>query len=160
MTERYDVVVVGAGPAGAAAALVAARAGLQVLLVERGPFPGAKNMSGGVVYPRILDSLLPNWWEEAPIQRWVTRRSTMVMTAEQALTIDFRTQTWGRPPYNGATAYRADFDAWLADKAVEAGATLVCSTTVTALRRDPSGRTVAGDHHRGVDLAAGAVGGH
>ena len=142
MTERYDVVVVGAGPAGAAAALVAARAGLQVLLVERGPFPGAKNMYGGVVYPRILDSLVPNWWEEAPIQRWVTRRSTMVMTAEQALTIDFRTQAWGRPPYNGATAYRADFDAWLADKAVEAGATLVCSTTVTALRRDPSGRIV------------------
>src|SRR6266498_81931 len=122
MTERYDVVVVGAGPAGAAAALVAARAGLQVLLVERGPFPGAKNMYGGVVYPRILDSLVPNWWEEAPIQRWVTRRSTMVMTAEQALTIDFRTQAWGRPPY--------------------AGATLVCSTTVTALRRDRSGRIV------------------
>ena len=142
MTERYDVVVVGAGPAGAAAALVAARAGLQVLLVERGPFPGAKNMYGGVVYPRILDSLVPNWWEEAPIQRWVTRRATMVMTAEQALTIDFRTQAWGRPPYNGATAYRADFDAWLADKAVEAGATLVCSTTVTALRRDRSGRIV------------------
>src|SRR6266545_7368783 len=122
MTERYDVVVVGAGPAGAAAALVAARAGLQVLLVERGPFPGAKNMYGGVVYPRILDTLLPNWWEEAPIQRWVTRRSTMVMTDTQALTVEFRGQAWDRPPDNGANAYRADFDAWVAGKAADAGA--------------------------------------
>ena len=51
-----DVVVVGAGPAGAAAALVLARAGRSVVLVERGPFPGSKNMYGGVVYPRVLDT--------------------------------------------------------------------------------------------------------
>ena len=38
------------------------------------------------------------------------------------------------------TAYRADFDAWLADKAVQAGATLVCSTTATGLLRDSTGR--------------------
>ena len=49
MAESYDLIVVGAGPAGSAAALVAARAGLSVLLLERGPFPGAKNMYGGVV---------------------------------------------------------------------------------------------------------------
>ena len=47
MSDQVDAVVVGAGPAGAAAALVAARAGLRVLLIERGPFPGAKNMYGG-----------------------------------------------------------------------------------------------------------------
>ena len=97
-----DVIVVGAGPAGACAALTLARAGRSVILLERGPFPGSKNMYGGVVYPRVLDSLLPNWWEEAPIQRWVTRRSTMMMTPTQALTIDYRTDAWGRPPYNGA----------------------------------------------------------
>ncbi|MFZ4812750.1 MAG: FAD-dependent oxidoreductase, partial [Ilumatobacteraceae bacterium] len=43
-----DVVVVGAGPAGACAAIVLARAGLSVVLLERGPFPGSKNMYGGV----------------------------------------------------------------------------------------------------------------
>ena len=80
-----NVMVVGAGPAGSCAALVLARAGKRVLLIERGPFPGSKNMYGGVVYPRILDSLLPNWWEEAPVQRWVTRRSTMLLTPTQAL---------------------------------------------------------------------------
>ena len=54
-----DVIVVGAGPAGSAAALVLARAGLACCLLERGPFPGSKNMYGGVVYGRILDTLLP-----------------------------------------------------------------------------------------------------
>lgn len=90
-------------------------------------------MYGGVVYGRILDDLVPEWYDEMPVQRWVTRRSTMVMTEDRALTIDYRTQAWGDAPYNGATTYRPDFDSWLADKAVAAGATLVSSTTATGL---------------------------
>src|SRR5438093_7877307 len=122
MPERFDAVVVGAGPAGSAAALVLARAGRRVALVERGPFPGSKNMYGGVVYGRVLDSLVPRWWEELPVQRWVTRRSTMILTDTQSLSIDFRTQAWAAPPYNGCTVFRPDFDAWLAGKAEDAGA--------------------------------------
>ena len=140
-----DVIVVGAGPAGACAALIAARAGLRVILLERGPFPGSKNMYGGVVYPRILDELLPQWWLEAPVQRWITRRSTMLLTDTQALTVDFRSDAWGAPPYNGATAYRPDFDHWLAGKAEESGAQLVCSTTVSGLIRNAAG-AVCGVH--------------
>src|SRR5262245_61436406 len=139
---RYAAVVVGAGPAGAGAATVLARAGRRVLLLERGPFPGSKNMYGGVVYPRILDGLHPGWWDEAPIQRWVTRRSTMMLTETQALTVDFRTAAWGQPPYNGATAFRPDFDHWLAGKAEADGADLLCSTTVVGLLRDRDGRVV------------------
>ena len=162
-TTEFDAVVVGAGPAGAAAAFELARAGRSVALVERGPFPGSKNMYGGVVYGRILDTLIPRWWEEMPVQRWVTRRQTMLMTGHQALTIDYRTDTWGRPPYNGATAYRPDFDSWLADKAVQQGATLLCSTTVTGLLAE-GGRTVGvrtdrpdGDLRAGVVIAADGV---
>src|SRR4051794_37408444 len=69
----FDVVIVGAGPAGSCAAIEAARGGLRTLLLERGPFPGSKNMYGGVLYPRILDELIPEWWTDVPIQRWVTR---------------------------------------------------------------------------------------
>jgi electron transfer flavoprotein-quinone oxidoreductase len=137
-----DVIVVGAGPAGSCAALVAARAGRDVVLLERGPFPGSKNMYGGVVYPRILDDLIPNWWDEAPIQRWVTRRSTMLLTDTQALTVDFRSEAWGAPPYNGATAFRPDWDHWLAGHAEAAGAQILTSTTVTGLIRDAKGAVV------------------
>ncbi len=137
-----DVVVVGAGPAGAAPATVIARAGRSVLLLERGPFPGSKNMYGGVVYPRILDELHREWWTEAPIQRWVTRRSTMLLTDSQALTVDFRSERWAHPPYNGATAYRPDWDEWLASKAVADGARLVCSTTATGRLRASTGGDV------------------
>jgi electron transfer flavoprotein-quinone oxidoreductase len=138
----FDVIVVGAGPAGSAAAMVIARAGKRVCLLERGPFPGSKNMYGGVIYGRILDTLIPGWWEQAPVQRWVTRRGTMIMTDTQALTVDYRTTAWGEAPYNGATAMRPDFDAWLAERAEADGAVLVCSTTATGLLRDGSGRVV------------------
>jgi electron transfer flavoprotein-quinone oxidoreductase len=141
MTETFDAIVVGAGPAGSAAALVLARSGRRVALIERGPFPGSKNMYGGVVYGRILDDLIPGWWDEVPVQRWVTRRSTMVLTATQALTVDFRTQAWAGPPYNGCTTLRPELDAWLAGKAEGAGAVLLTSTTVTGLLTE-AGRTV------------------
>lgn len=141
--ELLDAVVVGAGPAGSAAALELARAGRSVVLLERGPFPGSKNVYGGVVYGRVLDDVIPRWWEQVPVQRWVVRRSTMVLTGGQALSIDFRTEAWGAAPYNGMTVYRSDFDSWLAGHATAAGAQLVTSTVATGLLRDERG-AVAG----------------
>jgi electron transfer flavoprotein-quinone oxidoreductase len=88
----------------------------------------------------VLDDLIPGWYDEAPMQRWITRRQTMIVTGSQALTVDYRTTAWGEAPYNGATAYRADFDSWLAGKAEAAGAVLLTSTTATGLLRDESGR--------------------
>lgn len=137
-----DVIIVGAGPAGSCAAIAAAQKGRRVILLERGPFPGSKNMYGGVVYPRVLDELIPEWWLTAPVQRWVVRRSTMLLSETGALNIDYRSNTWGQPPYNGATAYRPDFDHWLAQCAVEAGAELICSTTAVSLLHDDRGRVV------------------
>lgn len=157
MTDAaFDIVIVGAGPAGSAAALVAARAGKRVVVVERGPFPGAKNMYGGVVYGRVLDDLIPQWWEEVPKQRWITRRLTMTLDGDRSMTVDYRTGAWGRPPYNGCTTLRPDFDAWLAGKAEAAGATILTSTTVTGLQRDAAGRTTGVRTDRG-DLSAPVV---
>lgn len=139
MAESFDVVVVGAGPAGSAAALAVARGGRSVCLLERGPFPGAKNMYGGVTYPSVLNELVPGWRDELPVQRWITRRSTMIATESQSVTVDVQAADWGAPPYNGATTLRSELDPWLAGKAVDAGAVLVTSTTATALLRGPNG---------------------
>jgi electron transfer flavoprotein-quinone oxidoreductase len=164
VAERADVIVVGAGPAGAAAALEVARAGRSVIVVERGPFPGAKNVYGGVVYARVLDDVIPRWWEEVPVERWVVRRSTMIMTETQSVTIDVRSGAWGKAPYNGMTTYRAKFDRWLAQKAVDAGATLLTSTTAVGLLRDATGRVIGvrtdrpdGDLRAPVVIAADGV---
>ena len=63
-----------------------------------------------------------------------------IMTPQQALTIDFRSQNWAAPPYNGATAYRPDFDHWLASKATDAGAQLLHGEVVACLRFEPRAR--------------------
>jgi electron transfer flavoprotein-quinone oxidoreductase len=138
---KFDVVVVGAGVAGSVAALVAARAGLSVALIERGEYPGAKNVSGGALYnTEFLHKLIPNFWEEAPVERHLTRRMITIMSPESALTIDYKTANFAKPPYNGFTVLRPKFDRWLASKAEEAGALLITSTVVDDLIfESPSG---------------------
>src|SRR5437879_903029 len=73
IVEHFDVIVVGAGPAGSAAALTLARKGLSTLLVERGRSPGAKGMFGGRVDAWPFAELLPEWAKDCPIERRVVR---------------------------------------------------------------------------------------
>jgi electron transfer flavoprotein-quinone oxidoreductase len=154
----FDAVVVGAGPAGSSAALALARAGRSVVMVERGPFPGSKNVYGGVVYGRVLDDIIPTWWSEVPVERWVVRRSTMMMTEDQSLAVDYRSHAWGVVPYNGMTTVRSHFDSWLAGKATGAGARLVTSTVATGLVRDGAGRVLGVRTDRdGAELRAPVV---
>ena len=139
MTVDADIVVVGAGPAGSCAATVLARAGRSVLLLERGPFAGSKNMYGGVVYPRVLDGLHPQWWDEIPVQRWITCRLTMVLTDTQALTVDFRTEARAGPRTTGPPrSGRTSITGWPA-RPKPTARELVASTTVTGLLRDAAG---------------------
>jgi electron transfer flavoprotein-quinone oxidoreductase len=127
-------------------------------MVERGTFPGSKNVYGGVVYGRVLDGILPGWWEEVPVERWVVRRSTMMMTGTQSLSVDFRSQAWGEAPFNGMTTLRSHFDSWLAARATGAGARLLNSTVATGLVRDGDGRVIGVRTDRdGAELRAKVV---
>jgi len=141
--EKFDVVVVGAGPAGSTAALALAQSGISVALVERGEYEGAKNMFGGVFYHHgVIDKLLPNFLKEAPLERYVTRQTVALLTAETSLALDFRDANFAQPPYNGFTLLRAKFDQWYAEQAVAAGACLIPETVVDDLLWE--GNRVAG----------------
>jgi electron transfer flavoprotein-quinone oxidoreductase len=132
--QQFDAIVVGAGPAGSSAALAMARAGMQAALIERGEYAGAKNVSGAALYaPDLLANLLPHYWDEAPVERYLTRRVITFLGQESALALDFRTAHFAQPPYNGFTILRPKFDRWLASKAEQAGALLITSTVVDDL---------------------------
>lgn len=132
-STQFDAIVVGAGPAGSMAALTLAREGRNVALIERGEFPGDKNLFGGMIYSLELARQLPHFIREAPIERPVTRHSTWLLGAGRSLSVDFSSEAFGEAPYNGFTAYRGRFDRWLAGEAVKAGALLVPSTVVDDL---------------------------
>ena len=138
-SEHFDVIVVGAGPAGSAAALITARAGLKVLLIERGEYPGAKNVSGAVFYgSAILNELIPNWWDHAPVERHTSRRELVLMSPTTAVSLDFRSAapSYIEPPFNGFTILRPKFDRWFAAQAEAAGAFLLTSTVVDDVLRE------------------------
>lgn len=140
MSLRYDVIVVGAGPAGSAAALTAARAGKRTLLVERGEQPGVKNVSGAAFYgPRVLEELVPGFQASAPIERVLTRRVIAFTSEDRSVGIDFKSARLAEPPHNAYALLRPHFDRWLAGQAVAAGAELLTETVVDDLVRDGGG---------------------
>jgi electron transfer flavoprotein-quinone oxidoreductase len=65
--EKFDAIIVGAGLAGLAAAYTLASEGVEVLVLERGDYPGSKNVTGGRIYLNPVRSLFPGLWEDAPL---------------------------------------------------------------------------------------------
>ncbi len=125
MSDGFEVIVVGAGPAGCAAAYSLARAGIEVLLVERARLAGGKNVTGGVLYGSALHALRPGVWQEAPVERRVQRHVISLLAEKSSLSLDFNTDNSGRPETAGYTVLRARFDRWLAQKVEEAGAMVI-----------------------------------
>jgi electron transfer flavoprotein-quinone oxidoreductase len=148
MAKYFDVIIVGAGPAGSLAALKLARAGLNVCMVERGKYPGAKNMFGGLLHNTpVLNEMLPDFWERAPLERHVYKKALAFMTSSSAVSLTFENENFDAPPFNGYTVFRPAFDRWLAEEAVKAGALLLCDCAVEDLIKKDSriaGVTVKG----------------
>jgi len=155
MVEKFDAIVVGAGPAGSACACTMARAGLNTLVVERGKFPGAKNMWGGAYYGPLIHELFPRFWEEAPVERFIKRRKFSFLTGESALSVDFASGRFSKPPYKGFSVLRAKFDPWLAAQAEKAGAVIASGLQADDLLWD--GTKVSGIKAGGDDIPADVV---
>ena len=100
-----------------------AAAGLNVVLIERGPFPGSKNATGGRLYAHSLEKIIPGFAKEAPIQRQVTREILTFLTQQSAISMDLASDKLLEFP--SYTVLRPEFDAWLAGKAETAGAMIV-----------------------------------
>lgn len=133
MRPHYDVVVIGAGPAGAAAAKTLAESGLNTAVFERGRYPGAKNMFGGALYSVPAQMLAPAFWESAPLERAVVSEELWMLDNDSAVRVGFTGLRYGQKPYNKVIVSRAKFDRWFAGQAVAAGAVLHSSALVTGL---------------------------
>lgn len=121
MEDKFDCIIVGAGVAGLAAAMTLARQNMKFLLIERGEFPGSKNVSGGVLWGTDLHRLVPEYWkEDAGWERFIQHRRLTFMDEQSAFSIDFKSSHFQEPPYTGVVVLRSRFDRWLAEKVQEA----------------------------------------
>ena len=143
--EKFEVIIIGAGLAGLSAAYTLAQNGTEAVVVERGDYPGAKNVTGGRLYLNPVKKYLPDLWpallEEIALERPVAVELLMMMAPETSTTLRFRSAEFAAPPYHSFTVLRGVLDRWLAKKAEEKGAMLVVKNRVDDLIRE-NGRVV------------------
>ncbi len=147
-TYRFDVVIIGAGPAGVAAAGALAGSGISVCLLEAGVYAGAENWSGCVYFTESLaaeDCFGRNAVEAAPFERRVVRRGTLVHNGLDEVGLTLTDAGVFRDCY---TVLRPIYDPYFAELARAKGAALITKTTVTSLIRK-SGRVVGVQTSRG-----------
>lgn len=137
--EKFDAIVVGAGPSGSAAALEIARHEKQVLLLERAKTPGAKSSTGGILYgqtntPFNLDYLLPDFEKRAPIERPIHKYTMHNMSGNKVRSMDL-TKLHSHKTRWSYTILRGRFDPWFAEEAAKEarkhGGGLITDVTVT-----------------------------
>jgi electron transfer flavoprotein-quinone oxidoreductase len=140
---EFDAVVVGAGLAGSAAAMVMAREGLNVALIERGKKPGGKNYFGGAIYTHAIGEVLPDYMEKRPpFERPVTEAGFWFLSETGLTRMTVQGGELANEPADAYITLRANFDTWWAEQAQDAGAFLIPKTTVTDFIREESGDVI------------------
>src|SRR5262249_26322689 len=145
---QYEVIVVGAGPAGVSAAIGLANAGMATLVLESGGFPGAENWSGCVDFAEALahpDLLGPDGLEELAWERRLARRGFFLSDGPTLLGATYEDPPAFRHCY---TVLRPVFDRSLALEAERRGAAILTRTTVLGLIRE-RGRVIGVATDRG-----------
>lgn len=147
--ERFDAIVVGAGMAGNAAAYSLAKKGLKVLQLERGEYSGSKNVQGAILYAEMLEKIIPDFREDAPLERHLIEQRFWMMGESSHTGLHYRSDEFNEEKPNRYTIIRAQFDKWFNKKVQEAGALVVCETTVTELVQDAYGKVIGVKTDRG-----------
>lgn len=129
--NKTDVIIVGAGPAGISCAITLAKAGKEVILIERGLFAGSKNVFGGAIYTEATKEIFPNFETEAPIERRNIEHNFAILGEEDSTTITYR-----KNDNSSYSVIRAKFDRWAAEEAKKAGAYIVEETVVRELIKE------------------------
>ncbi len=152
--ERFDCIIVGGGLAGLTASYVLAEAGMEVLLLERGNFCGAKNMTGGRLYGRSMDTVIPDFSKHAPIERRVVKERLSTMKDEKITTLETDSAETIEQDGDSYMILRAKFDKWFAEQAEDQGAMLVSGVFVDNLlvRDKKVCGVIAGDEEMDADV--------
>jgi electron transfer flavoprotein-quinone oxidoreductase len=132
----FDVIVVGGGCAGSVAAYELAKAGKSVLVIERGNYAGAKNMTGGRIYTHALAQVFPDFADEAPLERRITHERISMMTPDANFTVDYSSKKMLQNGQDSYSVLRGPFDQWLAAKAEDAGAEYIYGIPVEDLLKE------------------------
>ena len=110
--ERVECIVVGGGLAGLSAAYGLACAGHEVMLLERGDYCGAKNVTGGRLYLRPLQGIYPELWAEAPFERPVARELLTMIGDRAQTTMEIAADRFLRDVPQSYTVLRSKLDQW------------------------------------------------
>ena len=130
MENKTQVIIVGGGPAGISAGITLARAGKNVILIERGTYCGSKNVFGGAIYTQPTKEIFPNFEQEAPLERNNTKHRYLILTNTDATTIEHSSE---KEISNSYTVIRGKFDRWASEEAKKAGVVIVTETVVQEL---------------------------
>ncbi|MBI1867691.1 MAG: FAD-dependent oxidoreductase [Methylocystis sp.] len=140
--EKFDAIVIGAGMAGNAAAYTMASRGLDVLQLERGEYPGSKNVQGAILYADMLEALIPNFREEAPLERHLIEQRFWMVTDRSHTGMHYRSDDFNEEKANRYTIIRSQFDRWFSREVQAKGAIVISETTVTELVSDAYGKVI------------------
>lgn len=154
--NKTDVIVVGAGPSGIACAITLAKAGKEVVLIERGMFAGSKNVFGGAIYTQPTKEIFPNFEFEAPVERRNIEHNFIILGESDSTTVTYR-----KDDNVSYSVIRGKFDRWAAEEARKAGVILVEQTVVRELLKEKNKvvgvRTELEDYYADIVVLADGV---
>jgi electron transfer flavoprotein-quinone oxidoreductase len=140
--EKFDAIVIGAGMAGNAAAHTMASRGLKVLQLERGEYPGSKNVQGAILYADMLEKIIPNFREDAPLERHLIEQRFWMVSDRSHTGMHHRSEDFNEEKPNRYTIIRSQFDRWFSKEAQAKGAIVICETTVKELVRGKNNEVI------------------